>query len=259
MENTSGLPRVARRQEAAFARVVERIREQPARSWTTAELANIAEYETIYFALLCRKLTGLSPMRLRLKVRLDEARSLLEHTSLSVGEIANRVGYSHYRSFWRAFRESYSETPVEYRSRHQGQPAAAKTEQLPKAQQPNRKELPREQSGRGYEVSETELQQLVKLIKDNLADAWSVADMTKIIGCSVTELLEGVKQVTGLAPQELVDQLRHKEAERLLRESTFSVTDICYQAGYGSMASFHKSFVRAHGLRPTEYRKSLDS
>jgi len=73
MENTSNRPKVARRQEAVIARVVEEMRKEPARPWTMAELAHIAQYEELYFTSLCRKLTRQSPIRLRTSVRGPEA------------------------------------------------------------------------------------------------------------------------------------------------------------------------------------------
>jgi len=59
--------------------------------------------------------------------------------------------------------------------------------------------------------------------------------------------------VTDCAPGKLVDKLRLKEAKRLLRETKFTVSDICYQAGYGGLSSFYRRFTQAYGLNPAEY------
>ena len=41
----------------------------------------------------------------------------------------------------------------------------------------------------------------------------------------------------------------------LLRESRLSVTDICFEVGFGSPGTFSRTFRDVVGLSPREYRK----
>lgn len=65
------------------------------------------------------------------------------------------------------------------------------------------------------------------------------------------------KKTTGLAPAAYIHELRMKEAERLLRETSLSVTVIGEEIGYAYTASFVKAFTRHAGVAPAMYRKNL--
>ncbi|MNT89967.1 HTH-type transcriptional regulator YesS [compost metagenome] len=53
------------------------------------------------------------------QVRMEHAKGLLRGTSLSVQEIAEKVGYLHQMSFIRAFKKLIGTTPGDYRKVHQ--------------------------------------------------------------------------------------------------------------------------------------------
>ena len=59
--------------------------------------------------------TGLSLKRCLIESRLESGRVLLETSSLSIKEIAMKVGYSHMSHFVRDFRRSYQSPPGHYR------------------------------------------------------------------------------------------------------------------------------------------------
>jgi transcriptional regulator GlxA family with amidase domain len=65
----------------------------------------------------CREHLHESPAQLVRKLRLDEARRLLEETALPVKDIAARTGLSDASTLWRAFVEHLGVTPAEYRQR----------------------------------------------------------------------------------------------------------------------------------------------
>jgi len=66
-----------------------------------------------------QRIIGLSPNRYLTAVRLREARRLLVETGLSIGEIAERVGYSDPLYFSRRFRSDVGVTARAYRRTHQ--------------------------------------------------------------------------------------------------------------------------------------------
>lgn len=63
------------------------------------------------------------------------------------------------------------------------------------------------------------------------------------------------KQMTGFTFSDYVNLLRIKEAQRLLRESGDSVTDVALHAGFGNFSHFGKVFKRTVGMSPREYRR----
>lgn len=67
-----------------------------------------------------KSLTNYSPVELMRHLRLRRARTLLTTTSLTISEVAYRVGFSNPAYFTKCYREEYSETPTELRDRLAG-------------------------------------------------------------------------------------------------------------------------------------------
>lgn len=64
-----------------------------------------------------KRLTGLSPVKYLLEMRLDKARQLIESQSdLTIGQIASKVGYTDTRNFSRSFKKRYGKGPSVYLS-----------------------------------------------------------------------------------------------------------------------------------------------
>ncbi|MEH7380458.1 response regulator [Bacillus sp. JJ1533] len=80
-----------------------------------AEAAEKAHLSTSYFCKLFKKETGTNFNDYIVNVRLQEAARLLEHTSLKISEIANRLGYSDLAYFSNSFKKQNGITPSQYR------------------------------------------------------------------------------------------------------------------------------------------------
>ena len=61
--------------------------------------------------------TGKPPKQYFQKLRIDEAKRLLESTALSVDDITEKVGYVDVSSFRRLFKREVALSPTEYRKR----------------------------------------------------------------------------------------------------------------------------------------------
>lgn len=59
--------------------------------------------------------TGKTPHAMVTDRRLDRARPLLYKTNMPIAEIAEAVGFSSERTFYRNFKETYNKTPLEFR------------------------------------------------------------------------------------------------------------------------------------------------
>ncbi len=58
----------------------------------------------------------------------------------------------------------------------------------------------------------------------------------------------------GLSPSEYVNKLRINYAANLLINSNLSVTDICYECGFGNMSWFYELFRAEYGMTPRQFR-----
>ena len=65
----------------------------------------------------CREHLDESPAELVRRLRVDEAKRLLEETSLPMKEITTRTGLGDASTLWRAFTQDLGVTPAEYRQR----------------------------------------------------------------------------------------------------------------------------------------------
>ncbi len=63
------------------------------------------------------------------------------------------------------------------------------------------------------------------------------------------------KELFGETPWEYVSRLQFEEAKRLLCLSSLSVSDVCLDVGYESLASFSNAFSDRYGCPPTEIRR----
>lgn len=63
------------------------------------------------------------------------------------------------------------------------------------------------------------------------------------------------KEQTGMNFSDYLEDIRMKEARRLLESSTKAVNEIAAAVGYLSLNTFSRAFKRAHGISATEYRR----
>lgn len=83
----------------------------------TVSLAGLGRqfgYHPNYLSGLLHEQTGRTFSQLVLRERMERAALLLQHTGLSLEEIASQIGYRNASNFYKAFREYYGCTPREY-------------------------------------------------------------------------------------------------------------------------------------------------
>lgn len=79
------------------------------------EVLSRLHYSERHFVRLFSRAYGMTPARYLADIRMRKAAALLKGTSLTVGEIAARCGFSDPNYFSRAFRREFGMSPVEYR------------------------------------------------------------------------------------------------------------------------------------------------
>lgn len=98
-----------------LSRVLERIEESIEHGISLQALADEAALSRTYFAAAFRDATGFSPHRYLTRRRLARARELLQHSNLSLAQIALRCGFSSQAHFTEYFRRDAGTTPRAYR------------------------------------------------------------------------------------------------------------------------------------------------
>jgi len=108
-------PGTDERHREAILRLTARIRESPAQVPSVAELARGAGYSVDYFSRLFLQVTGQRPQAFIIQAKLERARLLLAESDLTVGMIAEVLGFDDIFYFSRLFRQKTGQPPTEFR------------------------------------------------------------------------------------------------------------------------------------------------
>lgn len=109
--------RAARHREAIRQLMSELRSEPPDRLGSVQELAGRMNLSPEHFSRVFRKVAGMSPLDYILDIRVSHARHLLMESSLTVGEIADRLGYRDVYFFSRQFKQKTGLSPRFFRNR----------------------------------------------------------------------------------------------------------------------------------------------
>jgi AraC-like DNA-binding protein len=96
-------------------RIVAKIRESPARTPAVAELARTAGYSVDHFSRIFLKTTGLRPQDYIIQAKIERARQLLAESDLTIGMIAEVLGFQDIFYFSRQFRQKTGRPPTAFR------------------------------------------------------------------------------------------------------------------------------------------------
>lgn len=104
------------------------------------------------------------------------------------------------------------------------------------------------------------LSKLQQAIEEHLGDeSFSVQQLSEIMAMDRTVLYRRMQQLTNTSPSVYIKQIRMNVAERLLRETTMTVSDIARQTGFSTAKYFSSAFKETFGKTPLEYRASNTS
>jgi AraC family transcriptional regulator len=120
VEICASLMRLGRRDDSAsgphwLRRVMSTIEERYREEYSLEDLAAEVEVHPVHVARVFRKCYGETPGEYTRRLRIKEARRLLEQSSRSLAEIAVEVGYHDQSHFSRAFEKVVGTTPGRYR------------------------------------------------------------------------------------------------------------------------------------------------
>lgn len=104
-----------RHHETVVSQLVAKVFADPAKFHRVSDLANAGGYSVSHFRQLCRKFTGKAPTELLVQARIEKAKSYIRSSELTIGMIAEAVGYENIYYFSRQFRETVGVTATEYR------------------------------------------------------------------------------------------------------------------------------------------------
>jgi AraC family transcriptional regulator of adaptative response / DNA-3-methyladenine glycosylase II len=94
-------------------------------------------------------------------------------------------------------------------------------------------------------------------IEEHALSSARVGELARALGVSERHLRRVTEAELGVSPIELAQTQRLLLAKRLLRETTLSLTQIAFAAGFGSVRRFNALFKSRYGLNPRAVRGSV--
>ncbi|GGT98729.1 AraC family transcriptional regulator [Actinomadura citrea] len=94
----------------------------------------------------------------------------------------------------------------------------------------------------------------LRLLHDDLAHPWTVADLAAGVGVSRAALAQRFAKLIGEPPMSYLTGLRLAQAADLLRETDATLEAVARRVGYGNAFALSTAFKREHGVSPQEYR-----
>lgn len=110
---------VAKLPQSRLAPLLDRLRAEPARRWSVAEMARQSAMSERSFLRRFTEATGEAPGQWLTQVRVQEARRLLESTPASIEEVARLAGFGSVATLRHHFGRATGLAPREYRARFQ--------------------------------------------------------------------------------------------------------------------------------------------
>lgn len=95
----------------------------------------------------------------------------------------------------------------------------------------------------------------VDYIKSHLHERICIDDLCKKSCMSKAQFFRAFKQEFGITPVEFINQERIKRAKEALAYSRLSVSEVCFQVGFSSLAYFDRVFKHYVGMSPRRYQQ----
>lgn len=107
---------------------------------------------------------------------------------------------------------------------------------------------------RQYSSGELLMQRFLAEVKEHHKREHKVGFYADKLNITSGYLFTVVKRVSGKSPGEWIDDFIVGEARAMLKGSTLTIKQICYELGFPSQSFFGKFFKRITGMSPKDYR-----
>ena len=99
------------------------------------------------------------------------------------------------------------------------------------------------------------LQKVIELIRNNIeSEDLQSSYIEDKLGISNSQFYRKIKQISGFSPGDLIRTVRLKHAAELLKTSSLTVSEICYESGFNNRSYFYREFKKMYNSTPKEYQ-----
>ena len=104
-------------------------------------------------------------------------------------------------------------------------------------------------------AGEQRVLQFVEELRSKCSEPWTLESMADACRLKRTRFENLTRELTGDAPSVLLNRFRVRQSQSSLKDSDKSITDVAFDAGFGSSQYFSRVFKSLVGMTPTEYRR----
>lgn len=114
--------------------------------------------------------------------------------------------------------------------------------------QKGRKIATTEQSGLGIRA--------IRIINEKFGELLTLAEVADRLNVTPQYLSKMFKTDMGITFSQYMKHIRLRCAEKMLKETSESITNICMMCGYGNLSHFIRVFNKVYGVTPAVYRRN---
>ncbi len=96
--------------------------------------------------------------------------------------------------------------------------------------------------------------QVLHYISEHFTEPLTLENTSHALGISRIHLSHIFSQQLHINFRQYINTLRIDRARSLLKNPTFSISQIAYQCGYGNQRTFHRAFLAQCGMTPNQFR-----
>ena len=104
-----------------------------------------------------------------------------------------------------------------------------------------------------------EIDKATKYFNEHYNEEINIDEYTQTNYISISWFIRSFKQCTGSTPMQYILAKRISNAETLLQDPSYNITEISQIVGYDNPLYFSRIFKKVKGLSPSEYRKNINT
>lgn len=108
-------------------------------------------------------------------------------------------------------------------------------------------------------ISEDSIRKAIHYIHHNIQEKLTAQKLAKVSGLGQTTFFKKFKACTGSSPIDYILNERIRQSKIMISKNQLNLQEIAYQCGFNSYEYFCSSFKKIEHLKPTEFKKSLQS
>ena len=98
---------------------------------------------------------------------------------------------------------------------------------------------------------------VLKFISDNYASSISLDDISNVACMTTNSFCRFFKKMTNKSFTQFLNEIRIRNASRILVQENLPVSEVCYVVGFNSITNFNKQFKQIMGATPKKFRDAI--